>query len=105
MKLKIPLKPDSSSFYNAVKYYKSSSDDLTKEEQKLSKKCKSFLKDLDRWRGYVKMKSISALIWTLYEETGFYDFMGALFSSLIFESSFSVKLPIGERITLTSGIS
>jgi len=24
------------------------------------------------------MKSISALIWTLYEETGFYDFMGAL---------------------------
>ncbi len=24
------------------------------------------------------MKSIAALIWTLYEETGFYDFMGAL---------------------------
>ena len=75
---KIRLENRASSFYNAVKYYKSSSDDLTKEEQKLSKKCKSFLKDLDRWRGYVKMKSISALIWTLYEETGFYDFMGAL---------------------------
>lgn len=75
---KIRLENKASSFYNAVKYYKSSCDDLTKEEQKLSKKCKSFLKDLDRWRGYVKMKSISALIWTLYEETGFYDFMGAL---------------------------
>ena len=75
---KIRLENRASSFYNAVKYYKSSSDDLTKEEQKLSKKCKSFLKDLDRWRGYVKMKSIAALIWTLYEETGFYDFMGAL---------------------------
>lgn len=75
---KIRLENRASSFYNAVKYYKSSCDDLTKEEQKLSKKCKSFLKDLDRWRGYVKMKSIAALIWTLYEETGFYDFMGAL---------------------------
>ena len=75
---KIRLENRASSFYNAVKYYKSSCNDLTKEEQKLSKKCKSFLKDLDRWRGYVKMKSIAALIWTLYEETGFYDFMGAL---------------------------
>ena len=32
----------------------------------------------NRWRGYVKIKPIASLIWTLYEETGFYDFMGAL---------------------------
>lgn len=50
---KIRLENRASSFYNAVKYYKSSCNDLTKEEQKLSKKCKSFLKDIDRWRGYV----------------------------------------------------
>lgn len=75
---KIRLENSSSTFYNAVKYYKASSDDLTAEEKKLSKKCKNFLKDLTRWRGYVKIKSIASLIWTLYEETGFYDFMGAL---------------------------
>lgn len=75
---RIRLENRSSSFYNAVKYYKHSSENLTTEEKKLSDKCKNFLKDLKRWRGYVKMKSIASLIWTLYEETGFYDFMGAL---------------------------
>ena len=39
---KIRLENRTSSFYNAVKYYKSSSDDLTKEEQKLSKNARAF---------------------------------------------------------------
>ena len=39
---KIRLENRASSFYNAVKYYKSSSDDLTKEEQKLSKNARAF---------------------------------------------------------------
>lgn len=39
---KIRLENRASSFYNAVKYYKSSCDDLTKEEQKLSKNARAF---------------------------------------------------------------
>ena len=66
------------SFYKAVKGYKVDETELTEEEKRLRGKCYRFIADLDRWRGYVKMKSIASLIWTLYEETGFYDFMGAL---------------------------
>lgn len=66
------------SFYKAVKGYKSGESDISDEDRKLQSKCRRFMGDLDRWRSYVKMKSIAALIWTLYEETGFYDLMGAL---------------------------
>ncbi|MBQ8300752.1 MAG: UvrD-helicase domain-containing protein, partial [Clostridia bacterium] len=62
------------SYYNAVMKYINSET----EDEKLRNKCRRFMSDLDRWRGYVKMKSIASLIWTLYEETGIYDFMGAL---------------------------
>lgn len=65
-------------FYNSVRYYKTEAEKLSDKEEKIRRKCRRFLSDLDRWRGYVKMKSIASLIWTLYEETGFYDFMGAL---------------------------
>lgn len=71
---RIRLSGHGSSYYNAVmKCIYSETDD-----EKLSNKCRRFMQDLDRWRGYVKMKSIASLIWTLYEETGIYDFMGAL---------------------------
>lgn len=66
------------SFYKAVKGYKSGAEELSDEEKRLRNKCRKFISDLDRWRGYVRMKSIASLIWTLYEETGFYDLMGAL---------------------------
>lgn len=64
--------------YKAVKGYKAGQEEITEEEKRLRAKCRRFIGDLDRWRGYVKMKPIASLIWTLYEETGFYDFMGAL---------------------------
>lgn len=66
------------SFYKAVKGYKTGIAVLTDKEKRLRNKCRRFIEDLERWRGYVKMKPIASLIWTLYEETGFYDFMGAL---------------------------
>ena len=65
-------------FYNAVKYYKVGLENMTDDEERLRNKCRRFIGDLNRWRGYVKMKPIASLIWTLYQETGLYDFMGAL---------------------------
>lgn len=44
----------------------------------LKAKCKSFIKDIYRWRGYIRTKSVAQLIWTIYEETYFYDMMGAI---------------------------
>lgn len=75
---KIRLENRSSSFFNAVRFYKTDADELNTEEARLRNKCRDFLEKLDRWRGYVKTKSIASLIWTLYEETGLYDFMGVL---------------------------
>lgn len=66
------------SFYKAVKSYKSSDGEISDAEKRLRSKCRRFVGDLNRWRSYVKMKSIASLIWTLYEETGLYDLMGAL---------------------------
>ncbi len=75
---KIKLDYNGRSFYKAVKGYKIGEDNLTDEENLIRSKCRRFIENLDRWRGYVKLKPIASLIWTLYEETGFYDFMGAL---------------------------
>jgi ATP-dependent helicase/nuclease subunit A len=66
------------SFYKAVKRYMFIDENADEKEIVLREKCRGFIADLDRWRGYIKVKSIASLIWTLYEETGFYDFMGAL---------------------------
>ncbi len=41
-------------------------------------KCRKFRGDLRRWRSYVRDRSVASLIWSLYEETYFYDMMGAI---------------------------
>ena len=48
------------------------------EDKQLSARCFGLLSDIRRWRDYVRKKSVAQLIWTIYEETCFYDFMGAL---------------------------
>lgn len=40
--------------------------------------CAEFLERLRRWRDYSRYMPVDKLIWTLYEETDFYNFMGAL---------------------------
>ncbi len=53
--------------------------DLKKHDRRsLAKKCYAFTENLKRWRGYVRSKSVAQLIWTIYEETYFYDMMGAI---------------------------
>ncbi len=44
----------------------------------LSHKCAAFVGSLNRWRGYVRRMSVAQLLWTLYEETYFYDMIGAI---------------------------
>lgn len=73
----IKVHSQSGDFYGAVRAY-SAGENASEGEMRLERKCCRFISDLDRWRGYVKRKSIASLIWTLYEETHIYDFMGAL---------------------------
>lgn len=37
----------------------------------------AFLNKIERWREYMKYKNVAGLLWSIYEESGFYDFMGA----------------------------
>lgn len=51
---------------------------VTHRRSRLAYKCSKFISDLRRWRGYMRTKSVAQLIWTLFEETYFYDIMGAI---------------------------
>ncbi len=46
---------------------------------KSAEKTADFLAKLERWRGYAKYMPSDKLLWTLYEETELYSFVGALY--------------------------
>ena len=48
------------------------------ESKALAARCRAFINNIERWRGYVRKMSVAQLIWTIYEETYFYDIMGAI---------------------------
>ena len=64
---------DSIYFIDAVKAYAKSGVD-----ENLSRKCYIFTKNITRWRDYTRKKTVAWLIWSIYEETCFYDMMGAI---------------------------
>ena len=49
------------------------------DDIKTAEKAERFLENLDRWRSYAKYMPSDKLVWTLYEETDFYAFCGALY--------------------------
>ncbi|MDD6735617.1 MAG: helicase-exonuclease AddAB subunit AddA [Clostridiales bacterium] len=70
------------SFYSAVCELVNCADNgqITDGEQcGIAKKAKSFLTDLSRWREYSRYMPSDKLVWTLYEETDFYAFAGAMY--------------------------
>ncbi|MBE7016095.1 MAG: helicase-exonuclease AddAB subunit AddA [Ruminococcaceae bacterium] len=46
---------------------------------KTAEKAEAFYQNLNRWRRYSRYMSTDKLIWTLYEETDFYAFCGAMY--------------------------
>lgn len=50
----------------------------TGKDDTLKRKCTDFLRHINRWRGYTRHKSVAQLIWAIYEESCFYDIMGAI---------------------------
>ncbi len=47
-------------------------------DEEISLKCRKTVEKLRKWREYTRIMPVAKLIWTIYEESGFYDFMGAL---------------------------
>lgn len=68
-------------FYGALKAFAGrETSSLSDEERLLQKKTFEFLTKLRRWRNYSRIMSSDKLIWTLYEETDFYAFAGAMYN-------------------------
>lgn len=45
---------------------------------KLGEKLQEFLVQLEKWRTLARQIDLAHLVWTLYRETGYYDFVGAM---------------------------
>ena len=58
-----------------IKDYEEGENDISETAEKV----KHFLEDIKRWRGYSEYMSSDKLLWTLYEETDIYSFVGALY--------------------------
>ena len=69
---RIRLTGGSGEFYDAlVKTAREGADELA---QRLGK----FLRQLDKWRTLARQSGLPGLIWALYRETGYYDYVGGL---------------------------
>ncbi|WP_138753335.1 helicase-exonuclease AddAB subunit AddA [Paenibacillus sinopodophylli] len=63
-----------STYYDAVLH---AAGDMKMHED-TRRKLSSFLDSLDRWRGEARQGSLADLLWEIYRETGYYDFVGGL---------------------------
>ncbi|MDQ6421124.1 helicase-exonuclease AddAB subunit AddA [Paenibacillus sp. LHD-117] len=62
------------SYYDAV--LRAAGDETIPDEARL--KLSRFLESLDRWREEARQGALADLLWQMYRETGYYDFMGGL---------------------------
>ncbi|QGH35665.1 helicase-exonuclease AddAB subunit AddA [Gracilibacillus salitolerans] len=66
---KIRLAKKGATYYEALKEYVKTTDNETIEH---------FMKQLKQWRREARQGSLSHLIWDIYQETGYYDFVGGI---------------------------
>ncbi len=68
----IRINEKQSSYYNALQIY------CETESNELSEKLLRFIEKLNRWREQARQSSLSELIWQLYRETNYYEFVGGM---------------------------
>ncbi len=72
LRLAAPRSP----YYEAVKEYSASA--AAAEDDDLPLKTAAFLERLEGWREKAREESLPDLVWRLYRETGYYDFVGGM---------------------------
>lgn len=65
-------------FFKALEAYTTSSENETEGETSLRSRLNIFLSKLDSWRDEARQGSLADLIWKIYHETGYFDFVGGL---------------------------
>ena len=74
---RIRIRSPKKSFYEAVKTFSESVPETDREER-IHQTVKEFLRQLSGWRSYARTHSLSELIWRLYRDTKYFDFVGGL---------------------------
>jgi len=74
---KIRIHMKKGSYYEAAKHFLNEPVSSEFEEQ-IQYKLKTFFDLLKRWRSISKVSGVSDLIWTIYRDTKFFDFVGGL---------------------------
>lgn len=64
-------------FYEAVKQFVER-EPKTESDERINSLLRKFLNDLQRWRTLAREQALSALIWQIYRDTGFYEYVGGL---------------------------
>ncbi|MCA1056418.1 helicase-exonuclease AddAB subunit AddA [Rossellomorea aquimaris] len=67
----------SGTYYEAMKKFASKKPERASEEEAFEK-IKLFSYQLDRWRTIARQGSVTELIWQLYRDTRFYDYVGGM---------------------------
>src|SRR5699024_9787056 len=62
----------SSSYYDALKKY------IAENNNEITARLESFLEHLNKFRRMAREGALSELIWQIYRETGYYDFVGGI---------------------------
>lgn len=73
----VRIKSNNKTYFESVKHFiqKTSQSEL---EEAINEKLVSFLSSLNKWRSMARQGGLSELIWELYRETNYYDYVGGL---------------------------
>lgn len=74
----VRLEAPSKSYYEAVQQYCRNFPQVFEVENALGQKLLCFQEQLDSWRELSRKGSLAELIWQVYRESGYYDFVGGM---------------------------
>ena len=66
------------SYWDAVNAAANSDDAADRARQALGRKLSAFIARLSNWRNFARREPLGDLLWLLYRETGYYDYVGGL---------------------------
>lgn len=66
------------SFYEALKAYVQTDGQSADKDEQLQHKLRRFYEQLTSWRTRARRGSLAELIWNIYRETGYFDFVGGI---------------------------
>ncbi|MBP3596392.1 MAG: helicase-exonuclease AddAB subunit AddA [Clostridia bacterium] len=84
------------SFFESLNKY------LEKENNELSNKVSEFLKKIIKWKGLSEYLGISELLWQIYLDTGYYNYVGIMLNGTLRQSNLKMLLERAKEYEKTS---